>query len=406
MMISNAWASFMVSPAGIDESGHYLGNLWQAIHTALWNPTNVHRFASHLVLAASVIAAYSAYQAWTTNDLEEKARYDWISSHSFLVMIFALFTIPFGAYWLQREIYAYSQQMGITLLGGLLAWLGLIRVVIVGGLFFGINYYLWQRIDGAVPGKRYNHYAKYVFLILSLCFVVYITPHTMIMTPLELKQMGGQQHQVLGNYGVESAKNAAVNIMIIVTMWSLILWRKSLIQMANQTFDWPLAICFLVGATNIIWLGIYGYYIPANVRIGLSIPMLTTTLTLVVLGLLFTRGTNFEEKNGSAGWGRVSTRGYFALFFSAFAVTWIIGLGGYLRSSIRLFWHVNEIIRDQSPWAFTHSSGFAANVITLNALIFWTSLLFLFWLAQLGQHKVPALSQSNTQDLLPEKQPV
>ena len=66
----------------------------------------------------------------------------------------------------------------------------------------------------------------------------------------------------------------------------------------------------------------------------------------------------------------------------AFVVTWIMGLGGYRRSSLRLFWHVNEIVRDTSPWAYTHTVGFATNLISFNALIFWGSFATFLWLVR------------------------
>jgi hypothetical protein len=53
-----------------------------------------------------------------------------------------------------------------------------------------------------------------------------------------------------------------------------------------------------------------------------------------------------------------------------------------------LFWHINEIMRDNSPWAFTHTVGFAANVITMNAIIFWLGLLLLVWMTKLGKDRL------------------
>ena len=73
----------------------------------------------------------------------------------------------------------------------------------------------------------------------------------------------------------------------------------------------------------------------------------------------------------------------------ATAFTWMMGLMGYIRSSVRLFWHVNEIMRDNSPWAYTHTVGFAANMISFNVLFFWVSILFVFWLGSLGMKKAP-----------------
>jgi len=387
VLIPNAWGSFMMSPAGVDEQGRFLGNYWQALHTALWNPLNVHRIAGHIVFGTAVIAAYAAYLALTEKTREERVRYDKMAYMAALATMFVLFTFQFGGSWLMREIYAYRQQMGITLLGGLLAWQGIVLAGLFGSLFLGINYYLWQRINAEDEGARYGRYAKYVFLILAACTAVYITPHTMVMTSRELLQMGGQQHQVLGNYGVESAKNAAINIMMVVTMWSFILWGKSRSRNVSHSIDRFIVVAFLAGAANILWLGIYGYYIPANVRVGLSVPMMVTTLSLIVLGVVAFRKSSQAGPSGRLAWENLPERGYYVLFFLAFTITWIMGLGGYRRSSVRLFWHITDIMRDNSPWAFTHTNGFAANVITMNAIIFWLGLLLLVWMARLKKGK-------------------
>jgi hypothetical protein len=45
-------------------------------------------------------------------------------------------------------------------------------------------------------------------------------------------------------------------------------------------------------------------------------------------------------------------------------------------------------MRDNSPWAHTHTVGFAANMISFNVLFFWISILFVFWLGTLGAKKL------------------
>ncbi len=312
-----------------------------------------------------------------------------------LFLLGALITMPFGGYWLMREIYAFRQQMGITLLGGILAWQGIILVTVMAILFFSVNYYLWQRIDGAGANVPYGWMSKWVFSVLALCALVYITPHTMVMTPLELKNVGGQQHPVLGNYGVESAKSAAVNLMILVTAWSLLIWRfshRGISRVDSARHLQTLTVVFLVGAANILWLGIYGYYIPANVRVGLSVPMAATTFTVIVIAAFVGGRAKGDPVLPESQWGCLPTRGYYALLLIAFTATWIMGLGGYRRSSVRLYWHVTEIMKDASPWAFTHTTGFSINVITLNALVFWAGVAAISWLmttkaSQLGAKK-------------------
>ncbi len=391
VFMANGWSSFMLSPAGVDEQGRFLGTIWHALHTATWNAFNIHRLLSHLVLASVVFACYAAYQA-----LKAKTHEDWVEGERrtylcLLTMTGAFVCIPFEGVWLLRETYAYRQQMGITQLGGLMAWLGILRVSLVAGVFLGLNYYVWQRISMEDRGKDYESLRKYAFLVLTLGVAVYITPHTMVMTKKELYDVGGQQHQVLGNYGVESAKQAVVNMMILVTIGSWYIWTRARTALTSQQarLAGPVtAGIFLAAGINILWLSIYGYYVPANVRVGNSVGSAATPLMVLVYVLVLTQGWKTQAIGGHPDQRRLPLLIHWVVFVVAFVVTWLVGLGGYVRSSVRLFWHVNELARDQSPWAYTHSVGFAANVISLNAILFWLGLLLLFWLAHVREAEV------------------
>ncbi len=388
MMIANSWGSFMMSPSGVDDRGRFLGDYTLVMQNALWNPLNVHRFASHLIFGAVVIAVYAGYRALKPNNTYEGDFYNWMSHAAILGLLFVLFMVPFGGYWFLLEIRAYRQQMWITLTGGLLAWLLIILVMLVGALFLAINYYLWRRIQSAPGGMRYRPKAKWIFVVLTMSFVVYMTPHTLVMRAAELKAIGVQQHPVVANYGTEASKQAAVNIMIVVTMWSLlILWRSRYDLMPGRsTIDAALIGLFVVGAANTIWLGIIGYFISANVRVGLSVPAAMTTLHIIVVGSLLTFARVARSKPLSQRALRpLSWHGYFAVLAMAAVVTWLIGLGGYVRSAVRLFWHAMEVFRDTSPWAFTYSIGVMGNMITFNALLFWLLFMLLVWLREHGQ---------------------
>jgi hypothetical protein len=384
MFLANSWGSFMMSPAGVDDRGRFLGNYWNVLHNALWNPLNVHRFLGNIILGAAVMAGYAAYSTVNAKNRDERAYHDWMGYLSFLTMVFVFFAMPFTGYWLHREIYGYRQQMGITLVGGLLAWLGIILVILIGLIFGAINYYIWQRIDFVEGAGRYRSYAKYAFVVLSVSVLVYITPHTLVTRPNELTAIGGKLHPVVGNFGVESSKQPAVYMMIVVTMGSwLTFWRSRYesVVTCQPVVNATVAGLFVAGIANIIWLGIYGYYIPANVRVGLNIPLVVTAVSIILFGSLLTFALNRQKKPiAPANWGNLPDRGCYALLFIAIAITWILGLAGYERSAVRLYWHFTEIMRDNSPWGFTYPVGFAANMITANALIFWCGLLFLFWL--------------------------
>jgi hypothetical protein len=46
-------------------------------------------------------------------------------------------------------------------------------------------------------------------------------------------------------------------------------------------------------------------------------------------------------------------------------------------------------MRDNSPWAYTHTVGFGANMISFNVLFFWVSILFVFWVGSLTKKAAP-----------------
>ena len=392
MFLANSWIAFMMSPAGVDEQGRYLGNIWHVLHTALWNPLNVHRILGNMAFGGGVVAAYAAYRFLSSKTDEERAHYDWMGYIAMSLGVAFLIPLPFAGYWLMREVYAYRQQMGITLMGGLLAWLFIIQATMIGILFLTTNYYLWQALGRMTGGERFQKYIKYLVFILVVGLLVFITPHTIVMSPAELKAMGGQQHPVLGNYGVMSAKNGGINAIIMTTILSFIWYQRG-----NKvpTVSWSkfgnifMGCFFVVAQINNIWLACYGYFIPANVRIGLSVPQVAGTLSclflMTPLNLAMLKG---GRSLGPIQWGKIPPRSQYAIIMLATAFTWMMGLMGYIRSSVRLFWHVNEVMRDNSPWAYTHTIGFAANVISFNVLFFWISIMFVFWLGTLGAKKV------------------
>ena len=171
-----------------------------------------------------------------------------------VVVVCALFPMPFAGYWLMRSVFEFRQQMGITMMGGLLSWLFVLQAITVGVLFLGINYYIWQSLGRIRGGDRYHPYFKVIVLALMICFLVWFTPHTVAMSPSEMKAMGAAQHPVIGQFGLMSAKNGAINVMICLTAMSFLLYRR-----ANRelTISWvragniALATLFFIGMSPI-----------------------------------------------------------------------------------------------------------------------------------------------------------
>jgi hypothetical protein len=75
----------------------------------------------------------------------------------------------------------------------------------------------------------------------------------------------------------------------------------------------------------------------------------------------------------------------------------MMGLMGYVRSGLRLHWHVYGVVRDNSPDAYTPTLGFATRVVSVTVLIFFLFVGIVFWLASLAgkhRHGEPALAHA------------
>lgn len=390
MFIADAWLTFMNTPAGISETGE-LVSLSAAFMNPMWMPINIHRIIANVAFGGSVAAAYAAFKFLGAKTEEEKAHYDWMGYIGNFIAIAALLPLPFAGYWLGKEIYAFSQSLGITLMGGTFSWLFIIQAILIGNLFLAANYYLWvsmERIEGA---ERFRPFIKYLLIVIAGCFLVWATPHSLVASVEEARKMGGAHHPVLGVLGVMSAKNTAVNILILTTFLSFLLYRRG---NKEPTVSWAktgniaqIAI-FAIVVVYVTFLGIYGYFVEASVRIGLSVPQV---LSVIFCMIAVTTIDVFMYKNakitGKIKWGQMPARSQYALFFIALTFAWTMGLMGYVRAGMRQHWHVYGVMEDVSVDAFTPTLGFASNVVSVTVLIFFVFIAIVFWLAGLSGKK-------------------
>ncbi len=390
MFVANAWTSFMMSPAGIDPSGAITGTVWEATRNPLWNPLNLHRFLANIAYGGAIVGGYSAYMFLAEKDPVKKAHYDWMGYTSNFIAIVGFIPLPFAGYWLMAEIYAYSQQMGITAMGGILAWLFIIQAVLIGTIMLAANYYLWSGLMRTDRGAQYAKYVKYIAVVIVGGFLVWVTPHTLILSTAEIQNLGGTHHKILGPLGIMPAKNTAVNLMLVFTFMSFQMFYRSsrvpVVAWAGAANMVVIAL-YVVGITNIAGAGIYGYITPTVYKVGASVPQVVSTLTIiigsVIIDVFMLRGAISEKVH----WGRMTERSQYALFVLPVAFTWLMGLMGYIRSSLRTNWHIYTIMKDNSVDAYIPTVGDAGNVITAVTLLFMAVMVFVFWLSRLGQTK-------------------
>ncbi|MEM7248305.1 MAG: cytochrome ubiquinol oxidase subunit I [Acidobacteriota bacterium] len=400
MLIANAWTTFMMAPAGVTETGEVVDR-WAAFFNFLLHPINIHRLIANLCMGGSVAAAYAAFKFLSTKDPAQRAHYDWMGYLGNFIAVLALLPLPFAGYYLGFEIYAFNQQLGIYMMGGVLSWLFIMQAVLIGALFWAANWYLWLAMDRIDGSERYRGWIKYLLGIITLGILIWATPKTLILTSAEINQMGGTFHEVFGNFGVMSAKNTAVNFIILATFLSFLLYRRS---NKKATVPWaPLGNAIQVGAfavTSIIVLviGIGGYipelWLESSKRVAMSPYQVLAVLVCMVVCLAVDvpmfRGA---DEVGKIRWGQVSNLSQYALIFLAVTFTWTMALMGFVRSSLRQHWHVYEVMKDESAQAFTPAIGYATVIVTICVLIFFALVSVIFWITSLGTKHAEEIEQ-------------
>lgn len=390
MIVPNSWATFQASPVVVGE-GDAWARAWMAMQNPTWWPVNIHRLIANVVLGGFIVGAYAGVRYLLAVSREEREHYDWMGYVGNFIGVFGMLPLPFAGYWLMREVYQYNQQMGITLMGGFLAWLFILQAMLIGVLFLGANYYFWMGITHRIPGSegQYKKPVMGMLIVLLLCLGVWMTPHSLVASLAEAQKMGGTHHPLLGVFGVMSAKMTVSNIMILVTFMSFIMyWRAG----KQETAGWAKAAKAIMGGLLVIAgiavvvLGVWGYFVPAIIRINyFSVAQVLIVLFIMVT---FTPLTALLMKSAKTTtemvWGKMPIRAGYSLVLNAVMVILLMSLMGYARSSSRVHWHIYGVMRDTSDYAYSPALGYAAAFMSLNTFVFCLIVAFIFWVATLG----------------------
>jgi len=385
MVVPNAWATFQASPVVLPAGMGAWEKAWAAMQNPTWGPLNIHRFISNIVLGGFLVGAYAGIRYLGARTDERRAYYDWMGYIGNFIGMFGLLTLPFAGYWLMRELYMYNQQMGITLMGGFLSWLFIIQAVLIGFLFLGANYYFWlglaYRTEGA---ERYMKSILVLLTALLACFMVWLTPHSMVASIAEARAMGGAHHPFLGVLGVMSAKMTSVNVMILISFMSFLMyWRAG----SKPTATWAKAanvlivLLFTVVIVGVIVIGVWGYFVPAIVRINqfsvaqvLAVLFVLLTVTPLV-GIMLKGAKSTSEMV----WGKMPVRSQIALICNAVTIVFMMSLMGYARSASRVHWHVYGVLEDTSKYAFSPALGQAGAISAVTTFLFFFLVGFIIW---------------------------
>jgi hypothetical protein len=100
-------------------------------------------------------------------------------------------------------------------------------------------------------------------------------------------------------------------------------------------------------------------------------------LMILVSFILYTRAI----KRGTIRWGKIDFSSQFALIFLAFGAIWTMGLMGVIRSSLRKYFHIYDLLPDLSPNNFTPTLSDSSLIITILAIVYFAVVSLAIWLA-------------------------
>lgn len=459
MMLANSWATFMMAPGGINMETGTVTSLYHAFYNFLWMPVNIHRIIANVAFGGFVVGAYAAVKFMGSKTDEERAHYDWMGYIGNFIGLAALIPLPFAGYYLGREVYSASPVMGNIMMGGAFSWTFIVQAILIGMLFIGGNYYLWNGMSRIKGAERYTPYIKYINIVIFFCFAVWLTPHNLPLSGEERALIGEQYHPFSKFFGVMAAKNAVVNLLILSTFFSFLLYRR-----ANKGETKPfsshgsaarITLIITVGLTvmYLAWyaLGLRGIDLEENIKQYVSplITCLVLQIIAIVISLLLTFANKgklaqiflfvvtavmaviyfwyygfvvMEKANlvlrylsvtqvsivisclivntvidvlifkdakevGGIQWGKIPHRSQYALLLLCVAIVTLMGLMGFIRSGLRMNWHIYGYMQDTSAGAFTPSIAYMGWTVSLIVILFLALVTFVFWLAGLADKK-------------------
>ena len=459
MMLANSWATFMMAPAGIDMKTGAILDRAAAFSNFLWMPVNIHRIIANVAFGGFVVGAYAAVKFMGTKTEEDKAHYDWMGYIGNFIGLAAFIPLPFAGYYLGREIYSASPVMGNIMMGGAFSWTFIIQAILIGMMFVGGNYYLWNGMARIKGAERYTPYIKYINIVIFFCFAVWLTPHNLPLSGEERALIGEQYHPFSKFFGVMAAKNAVVNLLILSTFFSFLLYKRAnkgetlpfkshgngarvtmvvtvgitilyLVWYAMglkgqdlsetvKPYMSPLLTCitiqiialicalfltfankgklaqtllFVVAASiSVVYFWYYGFVLMEKANMVLRFLSVTQVSIVISTLIVNTVIDVFLFKNskevGGIQWGKIPNRAQYALLLLCVAIVTLMGLMGFIRSGLRMNWHIYGYMQDKSAGAFTPSIAYMGWVVSLIVFLFLALVAIVFWLGSLYGRK-------------------
>lgn len=414
--------------------------LWDKINNFSWMPLNLHRLVGNVTFGGFIAGLIAAYMYMFSKTDEERAYYDWMGFVANLIGIGALLLLPLMGYVYAAEFYEYDPSIGPYMMSDQLSMFFVMQGALVGMIFLFSAYYIWlsmKRIDvppysasvscGSVAGilsvvfpglgQLYNgQVGKGLAYLVGQLVVVGFIGYVVVLHSEEGLGLMVLLFLIPIGVIVASSANASKNgsesppggnkLLLPVRLLSqFLLWLEAFALRRRVGMIKVAFFILLVG--NAIWMTPAAYVGAASSLtdenyLFLSLPedwyflalmpakntaAVVMVLVILLTFILYTRAI----RRGNIQWGKIDFTSQFALIFLAFGAIWTMGLMGVVRSALRKYFHVYDLVPDLTLESNTPTLGDTSIVVTILTLVFFAIVSMAIWLA-LGMGRVKAKS--------------
>ena len=411
---------------------------WDKVNNFSWMPLNFHRMVGNVCFGGFIVGLIAAYMYMFAKSDEEKSYYDWMGFVGNFIGITALLFLPLMGYVYGSEFYDYDASIGPYMMADQLSKFFMMQGAMVGLIFLASAYYIWlslKRIEvpefsssvtggivaailsAIVPGlgqiyngrwlKGLGHLAGHAAL-LGAIFAIIIPRmeegHGLGLFILLFLFPIGVMIASASDAICHGSTQPAVGLLTlpIRLIGGLLLWLERVALKRREAVIKGAFVVLLLG--NAVWMTPGAFVgsasdltdetydllaLPSDWNFLALMPAKNTAAAVMVLMILlsfilYTRAI----RRGRIQWGKIDFSSQFALIFLAFSTIWTMGLMGVVRSSLRKYFHIYDLLPDLSPESFTPTLADSSVLITILTVVFFTIVSAATWLALgLGSQK-------------------
>lgn len=337
--------------------------LWDKIFNYSWMPLNLHRLVGNVTFGGFVAGLIAAYMYMGAKKDEERSYYDWMGFVGNLIGVGALLFLPFMGYLLAYELCDYDASICPYMMADQLSMFFEMQGAMIGLIFLASNYYIWlsmKRIEGVERVR-----------------MTIVAPIVMVALPLVMTK-------VMTDYPVPDPRSLLFLIPLLLA--PVILGRFVPITVSSRTVIKVGFLMVVVG--NAIWMTPHGF-VPTGAKLVAELELPSdwnflalmpaknsAAFTLVFVTVVAYVIYNRAIRQGTIVWGKIDFVSQFVLIFLAFSAIWTMGLMGAVRSLLRKYFHVYNLVPDFTAESFTPTLAYSAWWITGITVVFYAVVSF------------------------------